>query len=106
MRPRKPLPNDYPGYEPGAGGEAGVCNRGGGLKMKEYTYSEARQRFSSVLDSASREGAVRVRRKDGTVYVIRPEQKSGSPFEVEGINLTIDRTEIVDFIVEGRRKSE
>jgi hypothetical protein len=73
--------------------------------MKEYTYSEARQRFATLLDKAYREGAVRIRRRDGTVFVIRPEQKSRSPLDVEGINLAIDRAEILDFIVEGRKKA-
>ena len=41
--------------------------------MKEYTYSEARQRFAAILERARREGAVRIRRKDGTVFVLQPE---------------------------------
>ena len=73
--------------------------------MKEYTYSEARQRLATLLDKAYREGAVRVKRRDGKVFVIRPEKKSGSPLDVGGINLKIDRAEILDFIVEGRRKT-
>ena len=72
--------------------------------MKEYTYSEARQHFATVLDSASREGAVRIKRRDGAVFVVRPEQRSGSPLDVEGIDLKIKRAEILDFISEGRRK--
>ena len=72
--------------------------------MKEYTYSEARQHFATVLDRAYREGAVRIRRRDGTIFVVRPEQSAISPLDVEGINLEIDRDEIVDFIVEGRRR--
>ena len=73
--------------------------------MKEYTYSEARQRFATLLDKAYREGAVRIRRRDGRVFVIRPEGKSRSPLDVGGINLSIDRAEILDFIVEGRKKT-
>lgn len=73
--------------------------------MKEYTYSEARQRFATVLDRAYREGAVRIKRRDGTIFVVRPEQKSNSPLDVGGINLRIDRAEILDFIIEGRRKT-
>ena len=72
--------------------------------MKEYTYSEARQRFATMLDRAYREGAVRIRRRDGTIFVVRPEQSSSSPLDVEGINLEIDRDEIIDFIIEGRRR--
>jgi len=73
--------------------------------MKEYTYSEARQRLATLLDEAYREGAVRIRRRDGRVFVIRPEEKSRSPLDAGGINLSIDRAEILDFIVEGRKKS-
>lgn len=35
--------------------------------MKEFTYSEARQRLAALLERARREGAVRIRRKDGQV---------------------------------------
>jgi antitoxin Phd len=73
--------------------------------MKEYTYSEARQRFSTVLDKAYRDGAVRIKRRDGKVFVVRPEEKSRSPLDVGGIDLKIDRSEILDFIVAGRRKA-
>lgn len=47
--------------------------------MKEYTYSEARQRFATVLDKAYREGAVRIKRRDGKVFVVRPEKRRKSP---------------------------
>jgi hypothetical protein len=73
--------------------------------MKEYSYSEARQRFATVLDRAYREGAVRIKRRDGTIFVVRPEQRSSSPLDVEGINLKIGRAEILDFIIEGRRET-
>lgn len=33
--------------------------------MKVYTYSEARQKFASVLDKAQKDGVVRIRRRDG-----------------------------------------
>jgi PHD/YefM family antitoxin component YafN of YafNO toxin-antitoxin module len=72
--------------------------------MKEYTYSEARQRFATVLDKAYREGAVRIKRRDGKVFVVRPEQKTRSAMDVHGINLKIDRDEILEFILAGRRK--
>jgi hypothetical protein len=72
--------------------------------MKEYTYSEARQKFASVLDKAYREGAVRIKRRDGKVFVVRPEKKSKSPLDVKGLDLEINRQEILDFIIAGRRK--
>lgn len=72
--------------------------------MKEYTYSEARQRFSSVLDEAKRKGAVRIRRRDGQIFVLRPEKSAKSPLDVLGINLNLGREEIVALIRAGRRK--
>jgi len=74
--------------------------------MKVYTYSEARQRLASLLERARREGSVRIRRKDGRVFVLRPEAVSGSPLDVPGVNLTLTREEIVDFVRAGRRKTQ
>ena len=71
--------------------------------MTEYTFSEARQKLASILDKA-RDGAVRIRRRDGQVFVLKPERAQKSPLDVSGINLKIGRAEIVDLIKEGRRK--
>jgi PHD/YefM family antitoxin component YafN of YafNO toxin-antitoxin module len=73
--------------------------------MKEYTYSEARQRFATVLDKAYREGAVRIKRRDGRVFIVRPEKKK-SALEVTGLNLDMNRQEILDFILAGRKKTK
>jgi antitoxin Phd len=49
--------------------------------MKLYTYSTARQRLAEVLEQASREGEVQIRRQDGRVYAVIPVAKSAqSPF--------------------------
>ena len=71
--------------------------------MKVYTYSDARQQFASVLDEAKRSGCVRIRRRDGTVFGLRPEAPNDSPPEVKGIKLGLDRTEITQLIKKGRR---
>jgi len=71
--------------------------------MKEFTYSEARQRLAALLERARREGAVRIRRKDGQVFVLRPEPTAGSPLDVPGIGARLSRDEILDAIREGRR---
>jgi antitoxin Phd len=71
--------------------------------MKEYTYSEARQRLADLLELAQREGSVRIRRRDGTVFVITRAGDTLSPLDVPGVSLDITRDEIVDFIHEGRR---
>lgn len=71
--------------------------------MKVYTYSEARQQFASVLEEAGREGAVRIQRKDGKVFVLRPERSKASPLDVPGLNLRLSRKEIVEFVRAGRK---
>jgi hypothetical protein len=71
--------------------------------MKVYTYSEARQQLATVLEQAGREGGVRIRRRDGEVFVLRPERAKGSPLEVPGLNLRLTRKEIVEFVRAGRK---
>ena len=71
--------------------------------MKVYTYSEARQQFATVLEEAGREGAVRIQRKDGQVFVLRPERTKTSPLDVSGVNLRLTRKEIVKFVRAGRK---
>ena len=72
--------------------------------MKIYTYSEARQNLSSLLDEARRKGAVRIRRRDGASFVLRPETTASAPLEVGGANLRLKRDQIVAAIRESRRK--
>ena len=49
--------------------------------MKLYTYSTARQRLAEVLEEASRDGEVQIRRQDGRVYAVTPVAKPAqSPF--------------------------
>ena len=71
--------------------------------MKEFTYSEARQRFSALLDRARRDGAVRIRRRDGQVFVLRPDTRQGSPLDVPGINLDLSTEELLSIVDDGRR---
>lgn len=71
--------------------------------MKQYTYSEARQKLAALLTRAQREGGVRIRRRDGTTFVLRPEQSTGSPLDVPGLSLDMGRDEILAAIREGRR---
>jgi antitoxin Phd len=71
--------------------------------MKLYTYSEARQKLASLLEQAEKEGEVRIKRKDGKVFVLKPQPRSDSPLDVEGIDLDITTSEILKFIEEDRR---
>lgn len=68
--------------------------------MSVYTFSEAMQKFASLLAQARREGAVRVKRRDGQVFVIQPDRPRRSPLAVPGIDTEIGTEEIVDIVRE------
>jgi prevent-host-death family protein len=71
--------------------------------MRVYTYTEARQNLASLLDQVARDGEVRVKRRDGQVFVIRPLPSTKSPLDVEGIDLNLSKQEILAFVEEGRK---
>jgi len=73
--------------------------------MKQYSFTEARQHFASLLDEAKKEGVVCVTKRDGESFYIQPVVLKKSPLDIEGINLGISASEIVDFVKEGRERS-
>jgi len=71
-----------------------------------YSYSKARQNLASLLEQALKEGKVRIKRKDGTIFVIKPESKiKCSPLDIESMNLHITTSEIIQFIHDSRKKN-
>jgi prevent-host-death family protein len=70
--------------------------------MKTYTYSEARQQLAGLLDEASRQGEVRIRRRDGRLFALQPVRSTKSPLDVPPVTSNVRLTEILDFIREGR----
>ena len=72
--------------------------------MRTYTYSEARRKLASLLDRASEEGEVKIKRRDGQTFVIKPDEGKGSPLDVEGVDLGVTTEEIVKIVQEGRRR--
>ena len=72
--------------------------------MKTFTFSEARQKFASVLEKAKIEGKVLIKRKDGSLFEIHPVQKMDSPLNREGVDLDWSADEIVDMVREIRRR--
>jgi antitoxin Phd len=71
--------------------------------MKEYTFSQARQEFSSVLNLSEIEGEVRIKRRDGRVFAIHPVMNPISPLDVKGVNLELSKNELLGFIHASRR---
>jgi hypothetical protein len=71
--------------------------------MVVYTYTEARQKLATLLEQAAREGEVRIKRRDGQIFVIKPEVRTGSPLDVPSVDLGITTADIVQFIQESRK---
>jgi antitoxin (DNA-binding transcriptional repressor) of toxin-antitoxin stability system len=73
--------------------------------MKSYSYSEARGNFAMVLDEAARDGAVEIRRRDGSVFRILPLRNSkASPLDVKGVRLKVRAAELVAIVRKGHER--
>ena len=70
--------------------------------MKVFTYSEARQNLSELLNTAQKE-EVEIRRRDGSVFSIVVKQGiEKSPFDVAGIKTVATTQDIMEAIRESR----
>ena len=70
--------------------------------MKVYTYSEARQRLARVLDEARTGGEIRIKRRDGSEFAVRPVEPGKSPLDVPGVDAGLERADILAAIRESR----
>ncbi len=70
--------------------------------MKVFTYSEARQKLSTVLDLARSEKVV-IKRRGGEMFTVlfKKVQKS-SPFDVPGIHTKASTDDILDAVRDSR----
>jgi hypothetical protein len=73
--------------------------------MRVYTYSEARQQLAELLNRATREGQVQIRRRDGQAFLVQPTASPGSPLDVPGVAVGLSRREIVALVRESRRST-
>jgi prevent-host-death family protein len=71
--------------------------------MKIYTYSQARQKLSEVLNRARNE-EVLIRRRGGDTFAIVPRTQSGSPFDVPGVKTQATTDDILSAIRESRSR--
>ncbi|MES9902379.1 MAG: type II toxin-antitoxin system Phd/YefM family antitoxin [Sedimenticola sp.] len=72
--------------------------------MREYSFTEARQHFASILEEAKCEGSVCIKKRDGEAFFITPAIPKKSPLDIEGVSLGISASEIVEVIREGRER--
>ena len=73
--------------------------------MLVMTYSDARQNFASVLDKSESDGAVLVKRADGSLFRISPEQKGQSPFEGIKTLFDLQQNDIMQALKETREEN-
>jgi len=73
--------------------------------MRVYDETDVGERLGEILDLAVRDGEVRIRRRDGSTFVIRPQEITGSPLDVDGVDTDLTADEIVGFIREGRARA-
>jgi hypothetical protein len=73
--------------------------------MKEYSFTEARQQFASVLEEAKKDGVICIRKRDGESFYLKPATPKKSPLDIQGVDIGITSTEIVDIIRSGRERN-
>jgi prevent-host-death family protein len=75
--------------------------------MKIYKYSEARQNFSTVLNTALKEDVIITRKNGNRFKLISINKKSkNSPLDIDGIDTDVTTDEIIAVIREGREGSD
>lgn len=71
--------------------------------MKVYTYSEARQRLSDVLNTARSEEVV-IKRRGGETFSIIFKKSKKSPFDIPGIQTKATTKDILSAVRESRER--
>ena len=71
--------------------------------MKVYTFSQARQNLSQVLNRAKSEEVI-IRWRGGDAFSVAPKIQKGSPFDVRGIRTIAKTADILKAIQEVRGK--
>ncbi|MEA3358169.1 MAG: type II toxin-antitoxin system Phd/YefM family antitoxin [Thermodesulfobacteriota bacterium] len=72
--------------------------------MKVYTYSEARQKFSTILDIAKHEDVI-IKRRGGEIFKVIFTKSSKSPFDVAGIKTKATTKDILNAVKESRARA-
>ena len=73
--------------------------------MKIYTYSQAREKLSDILEESKSEEVV-IRRRKGDMFSIVPKTPHRrSPFDVPGLQTDITKKEILEAIRESRERA-
>lgn len=71
--------------------------------MKVYTYSEARQHLSKVLEIARKEEVI-IKRRGGEIFSLVLKKMPKSPFDVQGIKSSAATKDILEAVKESRSR--
>jgi hypothetical protein len=71
--------------------------------MKVYSYSEARQRFAEILNTARKEEVI-IKRRGGETFSITFRKTAKSPFDVPGIKTRATTKDILEAVKESRER--
>jgi hypothetical protein len=74
------------------------------MSVMAYPVVEAKRRLSDLLKQAIREGEVRIIGEDGAVFVVKPDPAGRSPFDIEGLDLGVTTSDIIESIRESRAR--
>ncbi|MEX0660720.1 MAG: type II toxin-antitoxin system Phd/YefM family antitoxin [Balneolaceae bacterium] len=72
--------------------------------MKVYTYSQARQKLSKLLDEARLDGEVGIKKRDGQTFILKSVKEKGSPLDIKGVDTTLTLDELNTIIRESRER--
>ncbi len=72
--------------------------------MREYSFTEARQHFAALLEEAKKDGAVCIKKRNGEMFYLKPASTQRSPLDVQGVDLDLSATDIVELVREGRER--
>lgn len=59
--------------------------------------------WRTLVAKADQDGEVKIEGEAGRVFIARPESGTGSPLDVEGVDLGVTTSEIVEFVEDGRK---
>ena len=66
--------------------------------MSVYTYTDARQNLARILNEATTQADVYIKRKNGQMFKIIPIKDDISGLDVPGIDTDISTTELIEMI--------
>jgi prevent-host-death family protein len=71
--------------------------------MKVFTYSQARQNLSEVLNRSKSE-EVLIRRRGGESFVVLPKARKGSPFDIPSVRSKAKTSDILAAVRDARQR--